>query len=145
MATELLGKLIPLEIDFTGAGSTYDTIVCSEAFTSDFEGTVDTVDTDCGKITSVGTPGVTVSANFVVDLAPLTNTASFKKCDAAMGASTKVAVRIQNPVVGSVTLGTQIYRQFFAYFTKVTLTKDTNGPVKCDITLVSTGTIDITV
>ena len=145
MATELLGKLIPLEIDFTGAGTTYDTIVCAEAFTSDFEGTVDTVDTDCGKITSVGAPGVNVSANFVVDLAPGVNTASFKKCDVAMSASTKVKVRIQNPVVGAVTLGSQIFREFFAYFTKVTLSKDTNGPVKCDITLVSTGTIDITV
>ena len=145
MATELLGKLIPLEIDFTGAGTTWDTIICSEAFTSDFEGTVDTVDTDCGKITSVGAPGVTVTANGVVDLAPGTNQASIKKCDIAMAASTKVMVRIQNPVVGAVTLGSQIFRSFSAYFTKVTINKDTNGPVKFDLSLVSTGAIDITV
>ncbi len=145
MATELLGSLIPLEIDFTGAGSAYDTIVCSEAFVSDLEGTVDTVDTDCGKITTVGVPGVNVTANFVADLAPGVNTASIKKCDIAIAGSAKVKVRIQNPVVGVVAIGTQIYRVFDAYFTKVTISKETNGPVRCDIALVSTGTIDITV
>jgi len=143
--TELQGKLLALEVDFTGAGTTYDTMVCLQNFDSPMEASVEKIDTDCGQVTSVGVPGVTVSATCINDLAPGSNQASFKKCDAALAAGTKVKVRLQNPVVGAVTLGSQVYRVFDAYFSEVTIQKDTNAPMSFTFTLNSTGTIDVTV
>ena len=140
----LLGKLVPLEIDFTGAGTTYKILVCLESFDSDISAKVDQQETDCGVLAAVGTPGMTVNFTAVCELEPSAGQASFKDCDTAMVAGTKVAVRIQNPVSGSVTLGAQIYRQASAYFANVKLQKETTKNITFTGQLVSTGTIDIT-
>ena len=145
MSNNLLGSLVPLEIDFTGAGSTYKTLVCMESFDADFTAKVDQQETDCGVISAVGTPGMTVNFTAVCELEPSAGQASFAECDAALAAKTKVLVRIQNPVSGSVTLGAKIYRQASAYFSSVKLQKETTKNIIFSGTLVTTGLVDVTV
>jgi hypothetical protein len=141
----LLGSQVPLEIDFTGAGTTYKTLVCLESFECDLSTKVDQQETDCGVISAVGTPVMTINFDCVMELEPITGQASFAECDAALIAKTKVAVRVQNPVSGAVALGAKLYRQASAYFTNVKVSKSTDKTINFSGQLVSTGTIDITV
>lgn len=145
MSTELQGKLLPLEVDFTGAGSTYKTLICLQNFDYNLDVPIDVQETDCGQISSPGNPGVNVTLTCVEDLAPGGTQASFKEVHDAALAGTKVKVRVQNPVVGAVLLGTRIFSNFDAYFSNVTLNKRTTGPVTFSATLQSSGTIDGTV
>lgn len=144
MPTELQGKLLLLEVDFTGAGTTFDTIVCLQTFSDSLDVPIERVDTDCGSFASPGNPTEIIEIAAIKDIAPAANTGSYKKVYAAAHAGNKVKVRIQNPVVGSVTLGSQIYKMFDGYFSNVTLEKDTNSPVSWTASLESSGVIDIT-
>jgi hypothetical protein len=145
MATEMQGKLLPLEIDFAGAATNYDVVVCMQNFDMALDVPLDVQDTDCGQIASPGTGGINISVTAIDDLAPGASQGSYKKCfDAALDGD-KVSVRVRNPVVGSVALGTAIYATFSAYISNVTLQKNTTGPVTFTMTIQSTGAIDGTV
>jgi hypothetical protein len=142
--TELQGRLLALEIDFTGAGTTWDSLVCLQNFDNPLDVPIERVDTDCGSIASPGNPTETVNFSAIKNLEPGVSEESYQACYNAAIAGTKVKVRIQNPAVGSVTQGSKIYKMFDAYFSNVTLEKDTNSPISFSGTIESTGTIDTT-
>lgn len=143
MAT-LLGTLVPLEVDFTGVGSTYKTLVCMQNFDAEVSSAIDTQETDCGQINTPGTPGSSVNFTAVCELTPGVSQATYKDCLAAQVANTLVKLRIQNPASGSVALGAAFYLQYDAYFSNVTLQKQTGAVITFTGTINSTGAIDVT-
>lgn len=144
MATELQGKLLPLEIDFTGAGTDYDTIVCMQNFDMALDVPLDVQDTDCGQISAPGTAGININVTAIDNLAPTATEGSYKQCFNAALDGDKVKVRVRNPATGSVAQSAAIFAEFDAYLSNVTLQKNTTGPVSFTMTIQSTGTIDAT-
>ncbi len=134
-----------VEIDVEG-GSTYKNLVCIS--TSSLEGTADTTteDTDCGSFTSVGNVTYSLTADAICELSPSASQITYGDLLPKFIAKSLVSVRWQNPVVGSVTLGSKYYHQFKAYITSLTLNKPSaSGYVSFSVTLESDGAIDVTV
>jgi hypothetical protein len=141
---ELLGTLVPLEVDFTGVGSTYRTLVCLQNFDLEVSSNIDTQETDCGQINTPGIPGSTVNFTAVCEVTPGGSQATYKDCLAAQVANTKVKVRVQNPTVQGASIGTAFFVNYDAYFNNVTLQKQTGAVITFTGTITSTGPIDVT-
>lgn len=141
---ELLGTLVPLEVDFTGVGSSYKILVCMQNFDLEVSSAIDTQETDCGQINTPGTPGSTVNFTAVCELVPSGSQATYKDCLAAQVANTKVKVRVQNPASGSVAQGAAFFVAYDAYFSNVILQKQTGTAITFTGTLTSASVIDVT-
>jgi len=142
---QLNSTLQYLEIDFTGGTSSYKKLVCLNTFTSD--GTADATEekTNCGTLTSVSEPKITISGEGVVEYTPDTGYASYSDVNTAFANRTKVTVRIQNPVVTGSSLGVYNYEVFSGYITQRQFIADMSTYVKFSFQIQSTGTIDFTV
>lgn len=140
---QILGSVQNIEIDVAG-GSSYKNLVCLAS--SSVNTTLDTASdqTNCGTLTSVGEPAVSVSFDAVCETAPTVAQISYEDLLAASVNKTMVSVRVQNPTVVGASIGTVYYHQFSAYVTSLTLTQATADFIKFSGTITSTGTIDIT-
>jgi hypothetical protein len=143
MAQQILGSLQNIEVDVTG-GSSYKNLVCLSS--SSVNTTLDTAtdQTNCGVLTSVGEPSVSVDFDAVCEVAPTISQISYEDLLAASINKTLVSVRVQSPTVTGASVGTVYYHQFSAYVTSLTLTQATADFIKFSGSLSSTGTIDIT-
>jgi hypothetical protein len=141
---QILGSAQNIEIDVTG-GSSFKTLVCLAS--SSVNTTLDTTtdQTNCGTLTSVGEPGVSISFDAVCEVSPTVSQVSYNSLLAASIGKTLIAVRVQNPTVTGASIGTVYYHQFSAYVSSLTLTQATADFMKFSGTITSTGTIDITV
>jgi hypothetical protein len=144
MATELAGKLLKLEISSDG-GTTYKTGVCAISFDETTQVPFNPEETDCGRIGSPGEAFSEISAEFITELAPSGTQFSYKDVKGWCVNGTKVKVRIQNPVVGAVTLGSQIYHEAEYYVTSIGNQKNTSQSVRFNVSMSSVGVLDITV
>lgn len=140
---QILGSVQNIEIDVAG-GSSYKNLVCLAS--SSVNTTLDTAtdQTNCGTLTSVGEPSVSVDFDAVCETAPTIAQISYEDLLAASVNKTMVTVRVQNPTVVGASIGTVYYHQFSAYVTSLTLTQATADFIKFSGSLTSTGTIDIT-
>ena len=140
---QILGSVQNIEIDVAG-GSSYKNLVCLAS--SSVNTTLDTAtdQTNCGTLTSVGEPSVSVDFDAVCETAPTVSQISYEDLLAASVNKTMVTVRVQNPTVVGASVGTVYYHQFSAYVTSLTLTQATADFIKFSGSLTSTGTIDIT-
>jgi hypothetical protein len=140
---QILGSVQNIEIDVAG-GSSYKNLVCLSS--SSVNTTLDTAtdQTNCGTLTSVGEPSVSVDFDAVCETAPTVAQISYEDLLAASINKTLVSVRVQNPTVTGASVGTVYYHQFSAYVTSLTLTQATADFIKFSGSLSSTGTIDIT-
>lgn len=140
---QILGSVQNIDIDVAG-GSSYKTLVCLAS--SSVNTTLDTTtdQTNCGTLTSVGEPGVSISFDAVCEVSPSVSQVSYNSLLTASINKTLISVRVQNPTVTGASVGTVYYHQFSAYVTSLTLTQATADFMKFSGTITSSGTIDIT-
>jgi Flp pilus assembly protein TadG len=142
---QLQSSLQYLEIDFTGAATTYEKMVCLNTFTD--SGTTDVTEetTNCGVLTSVAAPKITITGEGVVEYTPDSGYASYSDVNTAFANRTQISVRIQNPVVTGSSLGAYNYETFQGYITQREFIADMTTYVKFSFQIQSTGTIDFVV
>lgn len=141
---QILGSAQNIDIDVAG-GSSYKTLVCLAS--SSVNTTLDTASdqTNCGTLTSVGEPAVSVDFDAVCETAPTVSQISYEDLLAASINKTLISIRVQNPTVTGASVGTVYYHAFSGYVTSLTLTQATADFIKFSGSISSTGTIDITV
>jgi hypothetical protein len=142
---QIAGNLQNIEIDVTGAGSAYKTLVCLRTSSVNTTASVSEEETNCGKLTSVGTPGFSFDFDAICESAPGGSSISYKDCLTCINAGTKVKVRFRNPTITGSSVGTVYYHESEAYFTDLTLNQDASGGAYINFsgTLQSTGTLVI--
>jgi hypothetical protein len=140
---QILGSLQNIEIDVAG-GTSYKNLVCLR--TSSVNTTVDstTEQTNCGALTSVAEPTMSVDFDAICEVAPTVAQISYEDVLTAMVNKTLVAVRVQNPVVSGSSAGATYYHQFLGYITSLTLNQSTTEFINFSGTVTSTGTLDVT-
>jgi hypothetical protein len=145
MAQGIAGSVQNVEIDFAPT-TTYKTLVCLRTSSVNTTVSVTEEETNCGKLTSIGEPGFTVSFDAICEVSPSGSQATYEDCLAAIVNKTQVKVRFQNPTVTGASIGTLYYHQCDAFFTDLTLNQDAAGGqyINFSGTLQSTGTLDIT-
>jgi len=141
---QVQGSLQNIEIDVTG-GSSYLNLVCLR--TSSVNSTVDstTDQTNCGVLTAVGEPQMSLDFDAICETAPSVSQVSYSSLLTAWANKTKVSVRVQNPVVTGSSAGAAYYHQFYGYITSLTMNQSTTEFINFSGTIASTGTIDVTV
>ena len=141
---QVQGSLQNIEIDVTG-GSSYLNLVCLR--TSSVNSTVDstTDQTNCGVLTAVGFPQMSLDFDAICETAPSVSQVSYSSLLTAFANKTLVSVRVQNPVVSGSSAGAAYYHQFYGYITSLTLNQSTTEFINFSGTIASTGTIDVTV
>jgi hypothetical protein len=140
---QIQGSLQNIEIDVAG-GSSYLNLVCLR--TSSVNSTVDstTDQTNCGVLTAVGFPQMSLDFDAICETAPSVSQVSYSSLLTAFANKTLVSVRVQNPVVTGSSAGASYYHQFYGYITSLTLNQATTEFVNFSGTIASTGTIDVT-
>jgi hypothetical protein len=140
---QILGSVQNIDVDVAGASS-YKTLVCLAS--SSVNTTLDTAtdQTNCGTLTSVGEPAVSIDFDAVCEVSPSGTQVTYKDLLTASINKTLVSVRVQNPTVTGASVGTVYYHQFSAYVSSLTLTQATADFMKFSGSFSSTGTIDIT-
>jgi len=140
---QIQGSLQNIEIDVAG-GSSYKNLVCLR--TSSVNSTVDstTDDTNCGVLTAVGSPKMSLDFDAICEVAPTVSQVSYTSLLSAWQAKTLVSVRVQNPVVTGSSAGAAYYHQFYGYITSLTMNQSTTEFINFSGTIASTGTIDVT-
>lgn len=140
---QVQGSLQNIEIDVAG-GSSYKNLVCLR--TSSVNTTVDstTEQTNCGVLTSVAEPQMTVDFDAICEVAPSVSQVSYEDLLAAAVNKTLVSVRVQNPTVTGASTGAAYYHQFSGYITDLTLNQSTTEFINFSGSISSTGTLDIT-
>ena len=140
---QVQGSLQNIEIDVTG-GTSYKNLVCLR--TSSVNTTVDstTEQTNCGVLTSVGEPTMSVDFDAICEVAPSGSQVSYEDLLSAMVNKTLVSVRVQNPTVTGASIGTAYYHQFSGYITDLTWNQATTEFINFSGSINSTGTLDIT-
>lgn len=140
---QVQGSLQNIEIDVAG-GSSYKNLVCLR--TSSVNTTIDstTEQTNCGVLTSVAEPQMTVDFDAICEVAPSISQVSYEDLLAAAVGKTLVTVRVQNPTVTGASTGAAYYHQFSGYITDLTLNQSTTEFINFSGSISSTGTLDIT-
>lgn len=140
---QIQGSLQNIEIDVAG-GTSYKNLVCLR--TSSVNTTVDatTEQTNCGVLTSVAEPQMSVDFDAICEVSPSVSQVSYEDLLSAMVNKTLVTVRVQNPVVSGASTGAAYYHQFSGYITDLTLNQSTTEFINFSGTVQSTGTLDIT-
>lgn len=140
---QIQGSLQNVEIDVAG-GSSYKNLVCLR--TSSVNTTVDsnTEQTNCGVLTSVGEPTMSVDFDAICEVAPSVSQVSYEDLLSAMVNKTLVTVRVQNPTVSGASTGAAYYHQFAGYITDLTLNQSTTEFINFSGSINSSGTLDIT-
>jgi hypothetical protein len=140
---QILGSAQNIDIDVAG-GSSYKTLVCLAS--SSVNTTLDTAtdQTNCGQLTSVGEPSVSVDFDAVCETAPTVSQISYEDLLAASINKTLIKARVQSPAFSGSSAGAIYYHEFSGYVTSLTLTQATADFIKFSGSISSTGTIDIT-
>lgn len=143
---QILGAAQAIEIDVTNTGtpsSVWDSLVCLR--TSSVNGTVDatTDQTNCGVLTAVGFPQMTLNFDAICETAPTSSQISYQTLLSAFNNKTLVMVRVQNPTVTGSSEGAAYYHRFSGYVTSLVLNQATTEFINFSGTIQSTGTIDI--
>ena len=140
---QIQGSLQNIEIDVTG-GSSYLNLVCLR--TSSVNSTVDstTDQTNCGVLTAVGFPQMSLDFDAICETAPTVSQVSYSSLLTAFANKTLVSVRVQNPVVSGSSAGAAYYQSFDGYITSLTLNQSTTEFINFSGTISSNGVIDIT-
>jgi len=140
---QIQGSLQNVEIDVAG-GTSYKNLVCLR--TSSVNTTVDSTveQTNCGVLTSVAEPQMTIDFDAICEIAPTVSQVSYEDLLAAQVNKTLVSVRVQSPVVTGSSAGAAYYHQFSGYITDMTFNQSTTEFINFSGTIQSTGTLDIT-
>lgn len=137
---QVLGQNQMLEVDVTGTGTSYKSLVClsNSGVSSDMQ-TSDEY-TNCGLLTATSPIKVTFTFDAVCETAPTVSQCSYQSLLDAMAASTLVKVRFQNPAVSGSSIGTAYKHECSAYITKLDMKQSSKELIKFTGTISSTGT-----
>ena len=140
---QIQGSLQNVEIDVAG-GSSYKSLVCLR--TSSVNTTMDSTSeqTNCGVLTSVSEPQMSVDFDAICEVAPSVSQVSYSSLLTAMVNKTLVTVRVQNPTVTGASTGAAYYHQFSGYITDLTINQSTTEFINFSGSISSSGTLDIT-
>lgn len=142
---QILGSNQLVMIDTTGVGTSYLSLVCLSNSTTNVNVDVATEQTNCGVLSSVGEPSITVDFDAVCEATPTGGTqVSYSSLLSASVNKTKIKCKVSSPVVTGSSAGAAYYHEFDAYVSSLTLTSTAGEYVKFSGTVTSTGTIDIT-
>jgi hypothetical protein len=141
--SEIAGRLVPLLVDFTGAGTSFKTLVCLQQFDESIDVPIDVQETDCGQKSAPGTPGATVNFTAVCETEPTSDQATLQDCKEAAVAGTRCMVKIESPAEGSVSAGDAFYSSYYVYFGNITTQKQTSQTITFTGTMQSTGTLTV--
>lgn len=139
---QIQGSLQNVEIDVAN-GTSYKTLVCLR--TSSVNTTLDTTtdQTNCGVLTAVGEPSMSIDFDAVCEVSPSGSQISYKDLLSASVNKTLIAVRLQNPTVSGSSTGASYYHQFSGYVTDLSLNQSTAEFMNFSGTIASTGALDI--
>lgn len=140
---QILGSKLDVEVDFTGAGTTWKALICLRNSAVNTEASPTTETTNCGVFTAPGLPSITVDFDAICETTLSASQAGYKDCLTALNAQTKVKCRVQSPVVAGSSIGVAFYHEFDAYFTSLSLNQESAAFVNFSGTLQSTGTLDL--
>jgi hypothetical protein len=142
---QVQGSTQSVEIDVTGTNNSlqYKSLVCLR--TSSVNNTVDTTqdDTNCGILTAVGSPKMSIDFDAICETSPLASQVSYNSLLSAWSTKQKVSVRVQNPTVTGSSAGAAYYHQFDGYITSLTFNQATAEFINFSGTIESTGNIDV--
>lgn len=143
---QILGSAQQVEVQLLPS-TTWLRLVCLR--TSSVNTTLETTQdqTNCGVLTAVGAPSMTIDFDAICETAPTSGTQlSYKDllnaCAAAAGPAL-VNVRMQNPTVSGSSAGTVYHHEFNAYVTDLVLNQATAEFINFSGTFSSTGALDI--
>lgn len=142
---QVLGSQQSVDIDVTGVGSTYKSLICLRNSSVNTTMDATTEQTNCGVLTSPSEPQMTIDFDAICETAPTVSQISYKDLLTASVNKTLIAVRLQNPVVTGSSAGAAYYHQFSGYITDLTLNQSTTEFINFSGTIQSSGTLDITV
>jgi hypothetical protein len=139
---QILGSIQNVEIDILG-GSGYKNLVCLR--TSSVNTTMDatTEQTNCGVLTSVSEPQMTLEFDAICETAITVSQATYTYLLTAITNKSLVSVRVQSPTVTGSSEGTVYYHRFQGYITDLTMNQSTTEFINFSGTIQSTGVIDI--
>lgn len=141
---QIQGSLQNIEIDVAG-GSSFKTLVCLRTSSVNTSTDATNEQTNCGVLTIVAEPLMTVDFDAICEVAPSGSQISYEDLLSAMVNKTLVNVRVQNPVVTGASIGAAYYHQFYGYLTDLTWNQATTEFINFSGTIQSTGSLDITV
>jgi hypothetical protein len=139
---QIQGSLQNIEIDVAN-GTSFKNLVCLR--TGSVNTTLDTTtdQTNCGVLTAVGEPSMTIDFDAVCEVSPSGTQVSYKDLLTASVNKTVIAVRVQNPTVSGSSTGASYYHQFSGYVTDLSLNQSTAEFMNFSGTIASSGTLDI--
>lgn len=142
---QILGSLQNVEIDVAN-GTSYKPLVCLRTSSVNTSMDATTEQTNCGVLTSVSSPLMSIDFDAICETAPgsfTTPSISYEDLLSVMVNKSLVAVRVQNPTVTGSSVGTVYYHAFSGYITDLTMNQSTTEFINFSGTIQSTGALDV--
>jgi len=143
MAQQILGSTQDVEIDVAGTSS-FKKLVCLRTSSVNTSMDATTEQTNCGVLTSVSEPLMSLDFDAICEVAPGGSAISYEDVLSAMVNKNLVNVRVQSPVFSGSSYGAVYYHQFYGYITDLTWNQATTEFINFSGTIQSTGTLDVT-
>jgi hypothetical protein len=143
---QILGTNQKVEIDVTGAGTTWQSLVCLRNSSVDTTNDVTQEQTNCGVLSAVGEPSMALNFDAICETvvtAGANGTVSYKALLDAIKNKTLVRVRVQSPVSSGSSAGAFYHHEFSGYLTSLTMNQATAEFINFSGTIQSTGELDI--
>ncbi len=143
MATnDFLGTNVVFQTRDATLGGTWKTWVCETTLSGTLSSTVNTTETKCGPVKSVGVPGATINLSGVANVSPTGSQTSLKDALDYANNQTLLEGRMVNLAIGSVGLGDAVLLKGDGYVTSVTANADEGQPLTFDAVFEITGSVD---
>jgi len=143
---QILGTNQKVEIDVTGAGTVWQSLVCLRNSSVDTTNDVTSEQTNCGVLTAVGEPSMALNFDAICETvvtAGNNGTVSYKALLDAVTNKTLIRVRLSSPVQTGSSMGLFYHHEFSGYITSLTMNQASGEFINFSGTVQSTGLLDI--
>jgi hypothetical protein len=141
---QVLGSLQNIEIDITNVGTSgFKNLVCLRTSSVNTSMDATTEQTNCGVLTSVAEPLMSLDFDAICEVAPSASQISYEDLLTCVKNKTIVMVRVQNPTVTGSSEGAAYYHRFSGYITDLTWNQSTTEFINFSGTIQSTGALDV--
>jgi len=144
---QILGTNQKVEIDFSNAGTTWESLICLRNSSVDTSTDVTSEQTNCGVLSAVGEPSMALNFDAICETAPNTIApnlqVSYKKILDASVNKTLIRVRVSSPVQTGSSMGLFYHHEFSGYVTSLTFNQASGEFINFSGTIQSTGSLDI--
>jgi hypothetical protein len=142
----ILGTNQKVEIDVTGAGTVWQSLVCLRNSSVDTTNDVTQEQTNCGVLSAVGEPSMALNFDAICETVVTAGnggTVSYKALLDAITNKTLIKVRVQSPVSAGSSAGLFYHHEFSGYLTSLTMNQASAEFINFSGTVQSTGQLDI--